>query len=55
MRCSCWELSYHTTLCPSVTISLGHSTDPARHGLELMLKGGQMGATDLFARLLGGA
>ena len=50
-----WGLSYRTTLCPGVTISLGHSTDPARHGMELMLKGGQMGGTDLFARLLGGA
>jgi 3-oxoisoapionate kinase len=50
-----WGLSYLTTLCPGVTISLGHSTDPTRDGLELMLKGGQMGGTDLFERLLGAA
>lgn len=49
-----WGLSYSTTLCPGVTLSRAHSHDAARDGLELMLKGGQMGGTDLFARLLGG-
>ena len=48
-----WGLSYQTTLCPGVTLSRAHSQDPARDGLELMLKGGQMGGTDLFAKLLG--
>ncbi|MEO6293225.1 MAG: four-carbon acid sugar kinase family protein [Burkholderiaceae bacterium] len=48
-----WGLSYKATLCPGVTLSRAHSPNPARHGLELMLKGGQMGGTDLFARLLG--
>ena len=48
-----WGLSYQATLCPGVTLSRAHSPNPARHGLELMLKGGQMGGTDLFARLLG--
>ena len=48
-----WGLSYQTTVCPGVTLSRAHSTDPSRHGLELMLKGGQMGGTDLFERLLG--
>ncbi|APW43121.1 four-carbon acid sugar kinase family protein [Rhodoferax saidenbachensis] len=48
-----WGLSYQATLCPGVTLSRAHSPHPARHGLELMLKGGQMGGTDLFARLLG--
>lgn len=48
-----WGLSYQTTLCPGVTLSRAHSPDPARNGLELMLKGGQMGGVDLFERLLG--
>lgn len=48
-----WGLSYQTTLCPGVTISRAHSPDAARDGLELMLKGGQMGGADLFAKLLG--
>ncbi|MFN3436893.1 MAG: four-carbon acid sugar kinase family protein [Acidovorax sp.] len=48
-----WGLSYQTMLCPGVTLSRAHSQDRARDGLELMLKGGQMGGTDLFARLLG--
>jgi 3-oxoisoapionate kinase len=48
-----WGLSYQATLCPGVTLSRAHSPNPARHGLELMLKGGQMGGTDLFERLLG--
>lgn len=48
-----WGLSYQTTICPGVTLSRAHSPDPARNGLELMLKGGQMGGADLFERLLG--
>lgn len=50
-----WGLSYQSTLCPGVTLSRAHSPDPARNGMELMLKGGQMGGTDLFDRLLGTA
>lgn len=49
-----WGLSYQATICPGVTLSRAHSPDPAREGLELMLKGGQMGGVDLFERLLGG-
>ncbi|KRD18418.1 hypothetical protein ASE39_09190 [Acidovorax sp. Root267] len=48
-----WGLSYQTTLCPGVTISRAHSSDPSRQGLELMLKGGQMGGVNLFERLVG--
>ncbi|XAH21304.1 four-carbon acid sugar kinase family protein [Xylophilus sp. GW821-FHT01B05] len=48
-----WGLSYLGTLCPGVTLSQAHSPIPGRNGLELMLKGGQMGGTDLFERLLG--
>ncbi|PJI97668.1 uncharacterized protein YgbK (DUF1537 family) [Acidovorax sp. 69] len=50
-----WGLSYKTTVCAGVTLSSAHSADPSRHGLELMLKGGQMGGTDLFQKLLGTA
>ncbi|MBP2231756.1 uncharacterized protein YgbK (DUF1537 family) [Azospirillum agricola] len=49
----CWGLSYRTALSPGVTVSRTHGDDPATDGLELMLKGGQMGPDDLFERLLG--
>lgn len=49
----CWGLSYRCTLAPGVTVSRTHADDPAVEGLELMLKGGQMGGEDLFERLLG--
>lgn len=49
----CWGLSYRCTLAPGVTVSRTHANEPAVDGLELMLKGGQMGGDDLFERLLG--
>ena len=49
-----WGLSYKTTMAPGVTLSRAHSEDPALDGLELMLKGGQMGPLDLFGRLATG-
>lgn len=49
----CWGLSYRCTLAPGVTVSRTHADDPSVDGLELMLKGGQMGGDDLFERLLG--
>ncbi|SMF22535.1 Uncharacterized conserved protein YgbK, DUF1537 family [Azospirillum oryzae] len=49
----CWGLSYRCTLAPGVTVSRTHADDPSVDGLELMLKGGQMGGEDLFERLLG--
>lgn len=49
----CWGLSYRCTLAPGVTVSHTHADDPSVDGLELMLKGGQMGGEDLFERLLG--
>ncbi len=49
---SLWGLSCAGTLCPGVTLSRAHSHDPAFEGLELMLKGGQMGAENLFEQLL---
>ena len=39
-----WGLSYRTTIEAGVTLSRAHSEDAALEGLELMLKGGQMGA-----------
>ncbi len=47
-----WGLSYQTTMAPGVTLSRAHSENPALDGLELMLKGGQMGPADLFGRLV---
>lgn len=49
-----WGLSYQTTVAPGVALSRAHSENPALDGLELMLKGGQMGAADLFGRLVKG-
>lgn len=48
----CWGLSYRCALAPGVTVSRTHGDDSATDGIELMLKGGQMGADDLFERLL---
>lgn len=49
-----WGLSYRATLDAGVTVSIAHSDDPALDGMELMLKGGQMGSEDVFERLLSG-
>jgi len=45
-----WGLSHAGTLAPGVALCHGHSDDPALHGVEIMLKGGQMGPPDLLAR-----
>jgi uncharacterized protein YgbK (DUF1537 family) len=42
-------------LAPGVALCRTHAAIPSRHGLELMLKGGQMGEPDLFLRLLRGS
>ncbi|MES3000294.1 MAG: four-carbon acid sugar kinase family protein [Pseudomonadota bacterium] len=49
-----WGLSYLGQLGPGVTVSRTHADDAALDGIELMLKGGQMGGEDVFERLLGG-
>jgi len=49
-----WGLSYRATLDAGVTVSIAHSEDPTLDGMELMLKGGQMGSEDVFERLLSG-
>ncbi len=48
-----WGLSYRTAIAPGVTVSIVHSDNPALSGMEIMLKGGQMGPDDIFERLLG--
>jgi uncharacterized protein YgbK (DUF1537 family) len=48
-----WGLSFLRPLSPGVALCRAHSDDPALDGLELMLKGGQMGPADIFQRLLG--
>lgn len=45
-----WGLSDAGTLAPGVALCLGHADIPALDGIELMLKGGQMGPPDLLAR-----
>jgi uncharacterized protein YgbK (DUF1537 family) len=48
-----WGLSCAGTLGAGVTVSRVHSEAAALDGMELMLKGGQMGADDVFERLIG--
>ena len=47
-----WGLSFMRRLAPGVSLCRLHSDQPELDGLELMLKGGQMGGDDLFERLL---
>jgi uncharacterized protein YgbK (DUF1537 family) len=47
-----WALSFAGVLAPGVTLCRAHSSDSRLQGLELMLKGGQMGSPDIFERLL---
>jgi 3-oxoisoapionate kinase len=47
-----WALSYRATLAPGVAVCRLHADDERLDGVELMLKGGQMGEADLFERLL---
>jgi uncharacterized protein YgbK (DUF1537 family) len=46
-----WGLSYSGALAPGVALCRAHARDPALDGLEIMLKGGQMGPPDIFERL----
>ncbi len=48
-----WGLSYSAQLAPGVAMCRLHSDAPTLDGMELMLKGGQMGADTLFEELLG--
>ncbi|MCD0503853.1 four-carbon acid sugar kinase family protein [Bordetella petrii] len=50
-----WGLSHLARIEPGVALCRLHSDVPALDGMEVMLKGGQMGSVDLFERLLRGA
>jgi uncharacterized protein YgbK (DUF1537 family) len=45
-----WGLSHAGSIAPGVALCHGHSDDPDLDGVEIMLKGGQMGAPDLLAQ-----
>lgn len=49
-----WALGFAGMLGPGVSLTRVHADDARLDGLELMLKGGQMGPVDVFARLLRG-
>ncbi|MGE8656102.1 MAG: four-carbon acid sugar kinase family protein [Achromobacter sp.] len=49
-----WGLGFHGTLAPGVTVSVARSDDALTDGLQLMLKGGQMGGDTLFDDLARG-
>ncbi|WP_341987377.1 four-carbon acid sugar kinase family protein [Azorhizobium sp. AG788] len=49
-----WGLSFLGAPSPGVALCRVHSDDAALDGIELMLKGGQMGSDDLFERLIHG-
>ncbi|MEO6018118.1 MAG: four-carbon acid sugar kinase family protein [Polaromonas sp.] len=49
-----WGLSYLAQLAPGVALCRLHSDEPGLDGLEIMLKGGQMGGENLFEELLSG-
>jgi uncharacterized protein YgbK (DUF1537 family) len=49
-----WGLSYRMSPGPGVAICRAHADAPALDGIEVMLKGGQMGPPDLFVRLVEG-
>ena len=46
-----WALAHAGLAAPGVARCLGRSDDPRLDGLAIVLKGGQMGPPDLFARL----
>jgi uncharacterized protein YgbK (DUF1537 family) len=48
----CWGLEWIGRIDAGVPLLRAHADDPRIDGVELMLKGGQMGAEDLFDRLL---
>lgn len=50
-----WALAYRGLLAPGVPLCRLHSDDARLDGIELMLKGGQMGGPDVFERLAAGA
>jgi uncharacterized protein YgbK (DUF1537 family) len=49
-----WGLSYLAPLSAGVTVCRLHADRAELDGMEIMLKGGQMGDADLFEQLLEG-
>lgn len=47
-----WGLSYIKPIDSGVALCQLHADQPHLHGLQVMLKGGQMGALDIFEKLL---
>lgn len=50
-----WGLTHTGDLAAGAPLCRARSNDPALDGLEVMLKGGQMGPKDIFERLVRGA
>ena len=50
-----WGLSYVADMGAGASLCRVHSDDVALDGMEIMLKGGQMGTADVFERLVHGA
>lgn len=50
-----WGLTHAGDLAAGAPLCRARSNDPALDGLEVMLKGGQMGSNDMFERLVRGA
>lgn len=46
-----WGLSYRSPCTPGAPLCRGHSDDPRLDGLDIVLKGGQMGTPDFFSRV----
>lgn len=46
-----WGLSYRSPCTPGAPLCCAHSDDPRLDGLDIVLKGGQMGTPDFFNRV----
>lgn len=46
-----WGLSYRSPCTPGAPLCRAHSDDPRLDGLDIVLKGGQMGTADFFNRV----
>lgn len=49
-----FALTAQALLAPGAALLRGHSADPTRDGIEIALKGGQMGPPDFFVRMRDG-
>jgi uncharacterized protein YgbK (DUF1537 family) len=49
-----WGLSYAADMGAGASLCWVHSDDATLDGMEIMLKGGQMGTVDVFERLVHG-